>query len=119
MTTKPLLLSLLCAVLLSVGQVMFKLSSASIQTPLQINSSTFFNIILNPFLLAGFAIYTVTTLLWVWVLKDTPLSLAYPITALAFIIVPVLSTIFINEPFQVKFIYGGALIILGVYVISK
>lgn len=118
MRINAIFLTLICTLLLATGQLFFKVAAGQIKSngkfPELITS-----IASNPYLLVGLAIYGFATALWIWILRDAPLSIAYPITALAFIIVPLLSIAIFKEPFHSKFIYGGLLIVIGVYVIAR
>ena len=69
---------------------------------------------LNSWLIASLALYGVTTLGWVWILRHAPLHLAYPFMGLAFIIVPTLAWLFLGEPLHWRTLAGGALILAGV-----
>jgi len=73
---------------------------------------------LNPYLIAALVIYGCATLAWVYILQQVPLSIAYPLFALSFLFVPLLSTIIFHEPFTPKMLAGSAAIILGVYVFN-
>jgi len=119
MQTNSILLTLLCTLLLAAGQILFKLAAQQLKLDTGKLSDLVHSVIFNPYLIIGLAIYGVATLLWIWVLKDAPLNLAYPIMALAFIIVPLLSVVIFNEPFHAKYLYGGLLIVLGVVLISR
>ena len=99
----------LCVVGLSVGQVLFK-KSANILKTLDSPWKIIFEI---PFL-GALTVYGVTTLIWVWALQHVPLSRAYMIMALAFVIVPVLGHYFFDETINMRFAFGVLLIISGV-----
>ena len=68
--------------------------------------------------LAALALYLVLSALWVWILSFTPLSRAYPFVALAFILVPVLASIFFSEPISLRLAIGIGLIICGLVVVT-
>ncbi|MBM3609985.1 MAG: 4-amino-4-deoxy-L-arabinose-phospho-UDP flippase [Alphaproteobacteria bacterium] len=102
-------LLILCVLGLSTGQVLFK-HSANILKTLDTPWKLAFEV---PFIGALF-IYGLTTLGWVWALQDIPLSRAYMIMALAFVIVPLLSFYFFSEPLTFKFGLGVVFIVLGV-----
>jgi drug/metabolite transporter (DMT)-like permease len=97
---------------LSVGQILFKLAAVE----MVLKSHNFWLNFLNFKLLIALIVYAVATATWVVVLKSTPLRLAYPFAALAFVIVPVLSYFFIGEPLRLNTIVGAAIILLGVIV---
>ncbi len=73
----------------------------------------------NPYFLSALAIYMGTTFLWVWVLRTVPLNLAYPFMALAFFLVPLLSSFFLGEPFGMRHLLGNLLIFSGIVVIAR
>jgi undecaprenyl phosphate-alpha-L-ara4N flippase subunit ArnE len=104
--------------MLAAGQLFFKAAAEQIKFSERL-PEVLWNTASNPYLLFGLAIYAAATALWIWVLREAPLSIAYPITALAFVIVPLLSVAVFKEPFHVKYIYGGLLIVMGVFVIAR
>jgi len=72
--------------------------------------------VFNGWLIAALALYGVTTLVWIWVLRHAPLHLAYPFMGLAFLIVPGLGWLFLGEPIRIQTIAGGALILIGIAI---
>jgi drug/metabolite transporter (DMT)-like permease len=116
MTTAELLLGLLCALGMSAGQVFFKLAALSMPP---IHGNSLLLQILKPQLLTALLIYAFTTGLWLWLLRLVPLNRAYPFMALAFLFVPLLGAVFLNEKLELKNIAGGLLILLGVYISTK
>lgn len=116
MTLIQTLKVLLVVLLLSAGQIFFKLAAPQIR----IGSirDTALSLALNPHLVIGVAIYGLATLLWVVVLRDVPLSRAYPVTALGMLLVPAIGLFLFKEPFSWSLVGGGALMIAGVYIIA-
>lgn len=97
---------------LSVGQVLFKLASVSFELSISGMWSSFTNIKL----IAALIVYLLATVMWLLVLKVTPLRLAYPFAALAFFVVPILGYFLLGEQLSWNTFAGAALIALGVYV---
>lgn len=97
--------------LLSVGQILFKLTSAglSLKDPRSL---------LSPSLFAALAIYTIATVMWILVLKRMPLSLAFPFYGLTFLLVPVMAHYLLGEKIGYQAFWGGGIIMLGVMVSS-
>ena len=114
MSLSRLLLGLGCVLGISVGQIFFKLASTTLQPAY--NFKSLGNLFLNKYLLISLFIYMVTTILWIWLLRLVPLRQAYPLIALAFLIVPILARVFLNEKFELRSIIGGIIIFIGVYV---
>lgn len=107
------LYTLLCVLGISIGQLLFKKAAAALPTDLSLLA-----LIHNGWLITALALYGVTTLGWVWVLRHAPLHLAYPFMGLAFLIVPTLAWAFLGEPMSWRTLAGGALIMAGVALAS-
>jgi len=66
--------------------------------------------------LSSLALYGVATLGWIWGLRQIPLSTAYLFMSLAFVLVPLAAWLVLGEPISTRFMYGTALIIIGIVV---
>ncbi|MBY7668177.1 MULTISPECIES: EamA family transporter [Vibrio] len=117
MTIFNVALILICVLGISIGQILFKLASPFFPTAL--TWSSLIGFVFNKYLFSALIIYGLATILWVYALRLVPLSIAYPFMALAFIIVPVLGMIFLNEPFHWRMLVGAGLIIMGLIVIVR
>lgn len=107
-------IAFICVLGIAAGQILFKLSAASLQ-----KSGSFFdpNTLLTLF--SAFALYGITTIAWVWVLQKIELGKVYPLMALAFVIVPIGSHLFFGEKFQPQYFLGVAIIIIGIILAVK
>ena len=83
----------LFAASLACGQVLFKIAAESLKGPLGVDTRTGLQLATNGYLLLGLALYLALTLLWIFLLRDTDLSRAYPMVALALVMVPLLGTL--------------------------
>ncbi len=52
--------------------------------------------------------------LWLFIIKDMPLSYAYALSSLGYLIIPVLSRYFLQNPFKAGYVPGGLLILAGI-----
>ena len=102
-------ITILCVLGISLGQILFKKAAASIADATQWQQWVF-----NGWLITALALYGITTLVWIWVLRHAPPHIAYPFMALAFLIVPCLGWLFLGEPIHVQTLVGGALILAGI-----
>ena len=103
---------LLTVVALSGGQLLFKLASTTLVfTPLGIAHG-----LLNWRLALALAVYALATLMWLYVLKTTPLRIAYPFAALAFVLVPIAAGVFLGEKIPLNTLAGSALILVGIWI---
>ncbi len=108
-------LTLVCVAMIASGQVLFKLAADESKRAGDNWLAGWF----TWSFVGALVIYGVATLLWVWVLRHVPLNIAYPLFALAFLIVPVLAHFFLNEPFSIRHLIGGGLILAGVAIASQ
>jgi drug/metabolite transporter (DMT)-like permease len=114
MTTRWLLVTLLCVALIAAGQLLFKVAAA--QWRLDGWSLATARGFLSPAMLLALALYALATVLWVLVLRTVPLSVAFPLYALVFLMVPVAAQVFLGEPLTLNTLIGGAIIVIGVFV---
>lgn len=70
-------------------------------------------------LLAGYGLYGLNTLLMVFALRDGELSILYPIIALTYVWVTVLSVAFFHESLNTFKVVGVAVVVAGVAVIGR
>lgn len=103
-----------CVVGLVIGQILFKLSAQAI-----VSSGTPFAVKVAIPLFSAFFLYGVSSLAWVWVLQKADLGRVYPITALAFVLVPLASHFVFGERFHWQYVVGISLIILGIIISVK
>lgn len=77
-----------------------------------------FQLFLSPYVLSGLAMYGAATVLWLYILSRVPLSQAYPIQSLAYIIAVVGAYYIFGEPLNAAKIVGCILILAGVSLIG-
>lgn len=80
---------------------------------------TLFRTFTNPFVFAGFVLVFGASIFWLAVLSRVDLSWAYPMLSLGYVVVVVLSAIFLNEPITVSRVLGVVIIIAGVFVLYR
>ena len=108
MTSKiSIILVALSTLLLSFGQLLFKLGL-----------NTFPEVLINFTLLAGFVLYGLALIILLYSLKKGELSILYPIFALSYVWVLILSGFLLNEVITGFKILGVGFIFLGVSIIG-
>ena len=75
--------------------------------------------VLNPALLAGFSMYGVSMVLLVLALRHGELSLLYPMFAMTYVWVTILSVLVFHESMNVFKLAGIAIIIGGIAVLGR
>lgn len=104
-------IALICVIGIACGQILFKLSAASLK-----KTGSFFDLSTLMLLGSSFALYGIMTIAWIWVLQKADLGKVYPLMALAFVIVPLGSHLVFGERFQPQYFVGVALIMVGIIV---
>jgi len=90
---------------------------------LNVSFSTFVHtavkLVTNPFVVGGFAFIFSGALFWMAVLSRWPLSLAYPLLSISYIIGIAASVLFLKERVNTVQVVGVFVIILGVILVSR
>ena len=112
MSASLLLLTLMTVLGLSIGQVLFKLAAMALHG----DAPLWLQLARNAYLWVALVVYGLSTALWVAVLRQAPLRLAYPFVALAFVLVPLMGHWFLGEALRWQSLLGAALIAAGIWV---
>lgn len=102
--------------MIATGQVLFKLSSRTVET---FSPSGLVGLLMNPLMIAALAVYGLGTIIWIFVLKSVPLTIAYSFMGLTFCFVPLLASLFLGEALSWRLAIGGLLLISGMIVINS
>lgn len=97
--------------MLAAGQVLFKYASRALDLSRPI---TFLSLPL----LSALLLYAFATVCWLLVLSRVPLTLAFPFYGLGFVVVPLLSWIFLKEALTLPVIIGSLVIAIGVVIVA-
>lgn len=103
--------TLLCVIGIATGQILFKLTAQAWAETGSIFAS-------KTIVVLGMALvlYGITTIAWVWVLQKLDLGRAYPFMALAFVLVPIGSYFIFGEKFNLQYMIGSFLVVVGIIV---
>ncbi len=93
------------------GSFFLKLGSSNLK-------NTVVSFILNRNLIIGIGLYTISTGLYIVLLKKADLSLLYPLTSLSYVWVIILSKILLKEHIGKNKIAGTTLIICGILILA-
>jgi drug/metabolite transporter (DMT)-like permease len=107
MSLRDLGLVLFTVASLAAGQICFKLASPAF-------ASFSIRSLFAPIFILALVIYAIATVMWVVVLSRVPLTVAYPLVALSYLIVPLLARFFLGEPLHWQTFAGAAVIIAGI-----
>ncbi len=105
---------LTCVVVISIGQLLFKLASGSLDIRRPWTEPRALAI-----LAVALILYAAATLLWVAALRHAPLSRLYPLMAISFVLVPLGGWLIFREPVSGPYWAGIGLILAGLAVIGR
>ena len=112
MSLSQLAFTILTVLALSAGQILFKMAASNFE----FSATGLVSSLLNIKLIIALVVYFFATIMWLLVLKGTPLRVAYPFAALAFFVVPILAHFFLGETINWNTFAGASLIAVGVWV---
>ena len=111
--------------LMSLGQVLFKktamtlsVSMASQNNPLGLIEGII-RALSVPWLYMALCVYAMATVFWLYILQRVPLSLAYPFSALAMVIVPIIAIYLFGEKLSWSYWIGVFFIFTGIIIIAR
>jgi len=104
------------AVALSMGQLLFKLAAPA--TQLSDPAAALRALLTSPAFLGGAVLYAGLMFFWTWLLGRVPLNYAYPVVALCFVLVPLMSWLFFGERAGTTYFVGLLFIVVGVAIIG-
>ena len=73
----------------------------------------------SPLLMGGLVLFGFSILAWLVVLSRLPVSIAYPMASLGYVVAALLGVVFLREPVHVLQIVGIVVICLGVGLIAR
>jgi len=110
-----ILLSLLNALCLAAGQILWKIGLKGRQFS---GFEAIIKIIFSPLILTGILIYALATVLWLYILSKADISYAYPLTSIAHIIMFFCALLIFKEQIHITRWIGVSMIALGVFLIG-
>ncbi|MDI6888175.1 MAG: EamA family transporter [Methanocellales archaeon] len=110
--TWAILVVAVCAFIGAIGQLFFKTGSSAVSMDI---TSWIFNLKI----ITGFALYGISSILFIFALKHGNLSILYPIIATSYIWVALLAVIFLGETMTLARWGGIGLVLLGVSLIVR
>lgn len=73
----------------------------------------------SSYVIGGLFLYVVGAVLWLFALSQFELSLVYPFVSISFVLVVILSAVFLNEHISLLRILGVTLIVAGAIFVAK
>ncbi len=73
----------------------------------------------QPYILGGLGCYVVSVVVWILALSRVPVSVAYPMLSIGYIVNAVIAHFWFGEAFTAQKMLGIGFIVLGVYVVAR
>ncbi len=119
LTARTIAILLTSIALGAVGQLLFKYASRILPAPSHLGVWRWLiELFTTGSVLAAFACFAVSAVLWIAALRETPLTVAYPMVALSYIIIFAGSHFLFSEPITWVKVVGASLIIAGIVIIN-
>jgi multidrug transporter EmrE-like cation transporter len=74
---------------------------------------------LQPYILGGVACYAVSLVVWIMALSRVPVSIAYPMLSIGYVISAFIAYHWFGEPLSAQKLLGIGLIIIGVVLVTR
>jgi drug/metabolite transporter (DMT)-like permease len=113
---RSVLIVVACTVMGAIAQVFIKLGATHLAHASLV--ATFWSIFTVPTLFLGYCLYGIFAVLMVYALRHGELSILYPVIALTFVWVSILSAMIFHEAMNPMKICGIAVIVAGVAVLG-
>ena len=114
-------LVLVCILFTVLGQILVKwqaMQAGNLPASWPARVSFFFNLMSNPWIIAGFASALIAAFAWILAMTRLPISVTYPMLALTYPLVMSLSWLMLGETLSVWRVMGAALILAGVALLG-
>jgi multidrug transporter EmrE-like cation transporter len=112
-----LYLPLIAATISAFGQVLLKYAMVK-HGPINFSLSGLVSLLFEPRLIVALAMYAGALLMWLQVLSKVPLSVAYPMLAFTYVVVPCLAMFFFDERISAAQIAGIVFVLIGVAIMG-
>jgi undecaprenyl phosphate-alpha-L-ara4N flippase subunit ArnE len=113
------LILILIVVLGTAGQLSLKYAFQSPSSDKKKNNSSIRDLLFSLYFWIWFISYVAVTVLWLFVLRNLPLSQAFPALGLTFALVPLASYYFLQEKVVFSQWLGIAIIVAGVVLVAQ
>jgi multidrug transporter EmrE-like cation transporter len=74
---------------------------------------------LEPHILGGLACYVVSVVVWIMALSRVPVSIAYPMLSIGYIVNAIAAFYLFNEPLAGQKLLGIGFIVVGVWLVAR
>lgn len=73
----------------------------------------------QPYIMSGVACYVISLVVWIMALSRVPVSIAYPMLSIGYVINAFVAWQWFGEPLSAQKLLGIGFIVIGVYVVAR
>lgn len=73
----------------------------------------------QPYIMGGMACYAVSLVVWIMALSRVPVSIAYPMLSIGYVINAFVAWQWFGEPLSAQKLLGIGFIVIGVYIVAR
>ena len=113
---------ILIGVLINAGaQLLIKAGTTALGTLVSPSGpfATVIRIVFQPYIFAGLVSYVVSVAIWIVVLSKVPVSVAYPMLSIGYVVNAIAGYYLFGETLNWSKLIGIGIIIIGVYMIAR
>lgn len=96
------------------GQILFKIAANRLRPDAGLLVQ-----LTEPALLAALGLYGALAFVWIIIVRELPLTAAYPFVALSFVVTPFFAWLLLNEDLNTGYLIGIAFICAGVFITQR
>lgn len=100
----------------SIGSIFLKRGAEHFH--IRFNVKGIIDIFKNWYIILGLLLYALSTVTFIYLLRSEELSMLYPLTSMGYIFITIFSAIFLKERINAYKIFGIALIVFGVVLVT-
>ncbi len=115
---RNIFLIMLISLLLAAGQLCWKYGLTKVGG-YSVNAKNVFELVASPFIVIGFVLFGVATLIWLDVISKVEISYAYSLISISYIFVPIGAIFIFKEAIPLIRWVGILVIITGIIIVSK
>lgn len=122
MSPRNILIIIACSVLLTTGQILWKIGlrhEPGDGFPTSGVISLTLGYLRSPYVLTGLLVYAIATLMWFRVLSECPMSMAYPLMSSSYILGIIAGRVVFSEAVPTTRWLGSLVICIGIWLVSK
>jgi multidrug transporter EmrE-like cation transporter len=117
MRLESFLLILLSVFLSATAQLLLKMGVQRVHQPDALSTGLAYAT--SPRIIAGFALYGLGAVVWLYVLSKIPLSAAYPFVGIGFVLTMLFGVVILGESLSAMRLIGTAMIALGCLFVAR